>query len=280
MNESIDLLKLLNKNENACNTEKKVDNTCDEMLYTKFLKQVERIPDHIAAITQQEQITYRKLYEDSIKVAYMLEKAQVKKASVIAVYMDKGIEQIVAVLGITMYGAIYMPVNTALPENKVISMLDVGRVECMITDQKNSFFTGKMNKKCFFIEQCLESNDTAFQLDKKREPSELAYIIFTSGSTGTPKGVSIEHIGAVNTINDMIERFQINENDKVLALSSLSFDLSVFDIFGLLSCGGTIILPNAADVQNPSKWFKLIKEYEITIWNSDPAVCEIHVEYI
>ena len=71
----------------------------------------------------------------------------------------------------------------------------------------------------------------------------MAYVIFTSGSTGEPKGVVIEQQAVVNTIIDINERFQVKDKDSILALSQLHFDLSVYDIFGMLATGGTIVIP-------------------------------------
>src|SRR4030095_7710050 len=84
-------------------------------------------------------------------------------------------------------------------------------------------------------------------------PEDLAYVIYTSGSTGQPKGVVIDHRGAVNTILDLHHRFGVGTGDGVLAISSLSFDLSVYDIFGMIAAGGTIVLPPAADLREPAR---------------------------
>jgi non-ribosomal peptide synthetase component F len=108
----------------------------------------------------------------------------------------------------------------------------------------------------------------------------LAYTIYTSGSTGKPKGVAIEHHSALNTIVDINRRFQIDKEDKVLCLSSLSFDLSVYDIFGLLGIGGTLVIPTPSPSPNPGEWLDLILKNEVTIWNTAPAVMELFANYL
>lgn len=105
-------------------------------------------------------------------------------------------------------------------------------------------------------------------------------MIYTSGSTGLPKGVMIDHRGAVNTVLDVNQRFGINSRDKVLALSELNFDLSVYDIFGTLAAGATIVLPEEAEKRNPARWLTLVEEFQITVWNSVPILMEMFVEYI
>ncbi|WP_298776655.1 condensation domain-containing protein, partial [uncultured Shewanella sp.] len=109
--------------------------------------------------------------------------------------------------------------------------------------------------------------------------NDIAYVIFTSGSTGKPKGVSISHRGAANTIKAVNQRFDINHSDKVLALSELSFDLSVYDIFGVLAAGGTIVFPEQSKTKEPSHWYELIAKYDITIWNTVPQLMQLLIDY-
>ena len=116
-------------------------------------------------------------------------------------------------------------------------------------------------------------------LEPVQGPEDLAYVIYTSGSTGLPKGVMIDHRGAVNTIVDINQRFGVGPADRVLALSSLSFDLSVYDIFGTLAAGGTIIMPDASATRDPAHWAELMVQEQVTVWNSVPALMEMLVEY-
>jgi amino acid adenylation domain-containing protein len=111
-------------------------------------------------------------------------------------------------------------------------------------------------------------------------PDRLAYVIFTSGSTGTPKGVMIAHAAATNTIRDVTQRFGITKHDRILALSSFAFDLSVYDVFGVLGAGGTVILPTDAEARDPAAWSRLVREEQVTIWNSVPALMELLLSYL
>ena len=108
----------------------------------------------------------------------------------------------------------------------------------------------------------------------------LAYVIYTSGSTGNPKGVAIAHHSAVNTLYDLEQRFAVQPQDRVLAVSSLSFDLSVYDLFGVLGSGGTAIIPQPATCPDPEHWLELIAQEQVTIWNSAPALLELLVHYL
>ncbi|NVK82632.1 AMP-binding protein, partial [Streptomyces morookaense] len=123
-------------------------------------------------------------------------------------------------------------------------------------------------------------------LDETSDGSELpvvhaddvAYVIFTSGSTGRPKGVTISHRGAVNTLLAVNERFDITPQDRVLALSELSFDLSVYDLFGTLAAGATIVFPAQEETKNPAHWAHLVQHHQITVWNSVPQLAGLLID--
>jgi pyochelin synthetase len=100
-------------------------------------------------------------------------------------------------------------------------------------------------------------------------------VIYTSGSTGVPKGVMIDHLGALNTVLDINQRFAVGPQDKILAVSRLSFDLSVYDVFGLLAAGGTVVMPSADLAYDAHHWAELIKKEKVTIWDTVPALLQL-----
>ena len=104
---------------------------------------------------------------------------------------------------------------------------------------------------------------------------ETAYIIFTSGSTGTPKGVVMTHAAAMNTIDDVNERLGRGRPRTVLALSKLSFDLSVYDIFGAFAGGGTLVMPLESESRDPSRWIALMADNRVDTWNTVPALFQM-----
>ncbi len=106
-------------------------------------------------------------------------------------------------------------------------------------------------------------------------PDSLAYVIFTSGSTGEPKGVMLTHRAALNTCLDINRRFGIGPQDRVLGLSALSFDLSVWDIFGMFAAGGALVLPKPASASDPAYLADCVREHRVTVWNSVPMYLEL-----
>ncbi|MCA9542674.1 MAG: AMP-binding protein, partial [Myxococcales bacterium] len=113
----------------------------------------------------------------------------------------------------------------------------------------------------------------------ERRADDLAYVIYTSGSTGQPKGVAVEHQSALNTLDDVCRTWSIGPEDRVFGISSASFDLSVFDVFGALGAGAALVLPAADARPDPARWAAQIARHRVTIWNSVPALMDLLVAH-
>src|SRR5581483_6026379 len=173
-----------------------------------------------------------------------------------------------------------LPLDPELPEERLRSLLEHGEVKHALTQSwLNRQVNWPAGMKRISVDQLPPETSVVLE-PPVQGPADLAYVIYTSGSTGTPKGVMIDHRGAVNTILDINERFAVGPLDRVLALSSLSFDLSVYDIFGLLAAGGTIVLPSAQARRDPAHWLTLLEQEHISIWNSVPALMDLAGEYL
>ncbi|MBD1825981.1 non-ribosomal peptide synthetase [Microcoleus vaginatus GB1-A2] len=251
-----------------------------EMLHTLFAARVPLHPQKVAVVATHRTLTYEELYRRSRALGYRLQKLGARPNTLVAVVMEKGWEQVVACLGILMSGAAYVPVDPALPKERRSHLFAQADVEIAVTQsglEVSLDWPENLQRICADTE---ELTDEFHQpLEPVQTPEDLAYVIYTSGSTGVPKGVIIDHRGAVNTIADINQRFGVGAGDRVLALSSLSFDLSVYDIFGTLAAGGTIVLPESSAAQDPARWAELMVRENISIWNSVPALMQMMVEY-
>ncbi|GAA4663869.1 hypothetical protein GCM10023214_65880 [Amycolatopsis dongchuanensis] len=189
----------------------------------------------------------------------------------VAVLMHKGWEQVVAALGVVRAGAAYLPVDAGLPAGRIEQVLAAASVRTVVTQPE----VPAMGRNAVVVGP---ESDVPFAAPEV-DPAALAYVIFTSGSTGQPKGVVINHRAAVNTLADLNERLAVGPGDRVLGVSSLSFDLSVYDVFGVLGAGGAVVLPRPGDVRNPARLAELLCEHDVTLWNSVPAVLELVVDH-
>jgi amino acid adenylation domain-containing protein len=252
----------------------------DQYLHTLFAQQVEKTPNASALISAEVQLSYRELFDLSARIANGLKANSVQPNTLIAVLMDKGWEQIPAVLGILNSGAAYLPINATYPEDRIHELLHLGEVNIVLAQPQvlKQVSLPKHIKTYAITTDCFIEQSKQIQIPVQKL-SDIAYVIFTSGSTGTPKGVVIDHRGAVNTIVDINRRFAVNKKDRVLALSALNFDLSVYDIFGLLAVGGAIVMPSANGLRDPSHWTELMVKHQITLWNTVPALIQMLVEY-
>jgi len=251
------------------------------LLHTLFAAQVHQRSQQDAVVSCNRTLTYEELSRHSYQVGRRLRQLGSRPNTLVAVVMEKGWEQVVAVLGVIQSGAAYLPIDPNLPKDRLWYVLENAEVSLVLTESRfaETLEWPKNIQRLWVDSQELMSIDDQ-PLESVQSPEDLAYVIYTSGSTGQSKGVMISHQSAVNTIVDINKRFQIGAEDRVLALSSLNFDLSVYDIFGTLAAGGTIIIPEAAATRNPSHWAELMAREKVTFWNSVPALMQMLVEHV
>ena len=272
----------------------------DDRIYQKgktlvdvFIEQSSQSAESIVVIEYDgSSYTYKDLaLESRLFAKHLLEHEALNP--LIAILSEKGYNQVISMLAIMLSGHAYLPLHVDWPSGRIVEVLNSGIVETILISRKqysNIQLRNNLKKpyKLIVIEDLLEKikTDSAFvtSLDKFELPAidedNIAYVIFTSGSTGKPKGVTISHKAALNTIYAVNDEFKVSQLDKVLALSELSFDLSVYDIFGLLCAGGTVIFPKQETVKNSLHWIELIDKYQITIWNTVPQLADLLIEAI
>lgn len=256
----------------------------DFCIHDRVIEQVRRTPHAIAVIAGDKKLTYQELYSRALELAHQLRSLGVQPNQLVAILMTRGWEQAVALLGILISGAAYLPINAELPPARQRKLLELGEVKILVTQPdlagENSIIEleGALGIRTCVVK---ESAPAEFpHLATVQKPSDLAYVIFTSGSTGAPKGVAIDHKGALNTLFDMNERHRITSQDCVLALSELNFDLSVYDFFGPWLVGGRVVLLNTELARDPAHWLELMRQHGVTLWNSVPALMQMLMDYL
>jgi len=250
------------------------------LLHHAFALQAKKAPDSISCITLNKALTYKELYYYSVDVALKLGRLAEDKP--VAVFMDKSWQQIAGAMGVLFAGGAFLPVNISWPKERVMSILDEASVDTIITQGRYADdFCTTYGLKVITVAEELAHNKffDEFKVSEKQSPNSLAYVIYTSGSTGTPKGVMIEHQSAVNTIRDINSRFETDEKDRAIALSDFCFDLSVYDIFGMLSVGGSLYIPDAKEKSDIGTWQDIVVDNGITVWNTVPAMMEMFMDF-
>ncbi len=248
-------------------------------------------------------LTYMELNEKANRVAWALKQLGAGKGSYIGILMDRSIDMVVGLMGILKSGAVYVPIEPYLPDARILAVLNSVDIRYIITDCKSLNRLGNLEGLPLKVNNiiCLDelANDTlntftnnisvtyrseilmnpVKNLPRQIESDELAYIIFTSGSTGNPKGVAVAHKPVINLIEWVNGNFNVGHQDKILFITSISFDLSVYDIFGILAAGGTIYIASSNELLEPKRIINLIIDEGITFWDSAPQALGQIVPY-
>ncbi len=251
-----------------------------DLLHRLFERSANRTPDAPAILLETGAITYAGLRDRATHLGALLQQSGAQPGTLVAILMQPGWEQTLAALGILYSGAAYLPLDPDLPEERLRYIL--AQTDCRIVlYQSWSAARDKITDPTLtrIAVDRLTPDGSAVLTPFPHPETDLAYVIFTSGSTGVPKGVMIDHAGAVTTLLDINARFGITASDRVLAVSALSFDLSVFDIFGTLAAGGAIVPLSPASARDPARWVEIIQQQGVTVWNSAPALASLLTEY-
>ncbi|WP_411575547.1 amino acid adenylation domain-containing protein [Streptomyces mutabilis] len=244
----------------------------DALLHEPVLARARVTPDAIAVRTPELALSYRQLVTRASGLAEALTASGLRPGEPVAIWMDKGWEQVVAVFGTLMAGGAYLPVDTAQPPARRDTIIADAGVRTVLTQSWLAELEDlPATVTPLVVDQVEEATGDGTAVVAHRDPDDLAYVIYTSGSTGTPKGVMISHRAALNTVEDINRRFNVTERDRVLGIAGLGFDLSVYDLFGPLAVGATLVLPQADRRGDPSHWAELVRDFGVTVWNSVPG---------
>ncbi|PDP88037.1 non-ribosomal peptide synthetase, partial [Glycomyces fuscus] len=230
------------------------------LVHGGFFAWAEREPERVAVVWDGGEWTYAELAELALRTAAHVRGHGVEPGGTVAVSLPKGPEQVAAVLGVLAAGCTYVPVGVDQPPVRRERMLRRAGAELVLDDLGPALKTQPLQRPA------------------RVEADASAYVIFTSGSTGEPKGVEVTHRSATNTVADVCARFGIGADDRVLAVSALDFDLSVFDVFGLLGVGGAIVVPGEEQRRDATAWCAAVREHGVTVWNSVPVLAQMLLE--
>jgi amino acid adenylation domain-containing protein len=222
------------------------------LLHEGFQRQAGRTPDAVALIDGERRLTYQELYARASELAGQLRRMGIGPETVVGVRLPRTAELIVTLLGVLEAGAAYLPLDPAYPEERIGFMVEDAGAALVIESPALPSPPGPLSRHP--------------SPPPRERGRDLAYLIYTSGSTGRPKGVAIEHASAVRLIAWASQAFSAAELRGVLASTSISFDLSIFEIFVPLSLGGTVIL-----AENALALPGLPARDEVTLINTVPS---------
>ncbi|MCE7002311.1 amino acid adenylation domain-containing protein [Kibdelosporangium philippinense] len=245
------------------------------LLHTAVAEHASQRPGATAIVSGDVRIDYAEFSRRVNQIGNVLRNNEVRPNQLVAIVMRKGWEQVVAAHGVLAAGGAYLPIDANVPPERLRYLLEHGEVRYILTQSAVlGTHTWPESVSVLCVDTDFEfAEDKA--LDLVQQPTDLAYVIYTSGSTGKPKGVMVDHQGVANTILDINSRFGIGPDDSCLGVSGLHFDLSVYDVFGMIAAGGTVVLPEPSANPDPERWAELIRDEQITFYNSVPTLLEI-----
>ncbi len=252
-----------------------VGSVAETTLTELFEEQAAKFSGRPAIRFGSDEISYGELDRRSNQIAHYLQGLGVGIEDKVGVVLDGTPDLVITVLGILKAGAAYVPVDILSPRERLMTILSEADVKAVLTskDLLPKFQTSKDENHWLSLDQIVQKAETlpTHKIFLPQDSRRLAYILFTSGSTGKPKGVQIEHRSLVNLFQSMIEQQSVSDRDRILAMTSPSFDISTFELFVPLLVGGCVFPVRRTDALNGIELVSIIERQKINFINSTPA---------
>jgi amino acid adenylation domain-containing protein len=238
----------------------------DRCIHELFEAQVKQRPDDVALLFENERLTYRELNEQANRVAHYLREAGVKNGELVGLFTSRSLRMVVALLGILKAGGAYLPLDERYPKERLDFMLRDSGVRLLLTERRLDADWEK-------IADCSSENLDHIFTDQQR-----AYVIYTSGSTGEPKGVEVSHRSIVNLLHAVISKTSPKATDTMLAVSTLSFDIALAEIFVPLIVGGRVVIASREVAADGVELARLLKSSGATLMQATPATWRMLID--
>lgn len=243
-------------------------------IHSLFEEQAKQKPHKAALFFNEETMTYEELNNKANQLARVLQNKGAKPNQPIAIYLERSINMVMAVLAVLKTGASYVPLDPHSPTERVKNIIANARPQFVISSQSLKDNLDVPNSLMLYIKdlEAEASGISSSDLCSLQAMDNQAYIIYTSGSTGTPKGVQIKHSSLVNFVVSISEAYDITAQDTLIQFASLAFDVSVFDIFAALCNGASLCIANENERKSPELLTRLMQRKGVTVAELPPAL--------
>ncbi|MCJ8278837.1 MAG: amino acid adenylation domain-containing protein, partial [Rivularia sp. ALOHA_DT_140] len=255
------------------NTDCDYSNLCIHQL---FEAQVELTPDKIAVVFESQQLTYKELNQKANQFASYLQSLGVTTETRVGICLERSEKMLIGLLGILKTSGTYIPLDPAFPQERLQFMVEDSGVDFLIIDSGETFYKTSLHNNLNNLINIdnnweLITQQSSENLAIQITPENLAYIIYTSGSTGKPKGVKIAHKSLVNCLESMQQKPGISENDVLLSVTTLSFDIAALELYLPLISGATLIIISREIATDGIILTQNIEQNQVTIMQATPA---------
>ena len=253
----------------------------DKCVHVLFEEQVARSPDAVAVTCEGNCLTYRELNERANRLARQLKKHGIGPDALVGVWVERSLDMVVAVLGALKAGGAYVPLDPSFPIERIEFMIHDSQLHVLLTQEK---FTARLSGKAAACVLRMDADwppiacEAADDLPSSAKPENLAYVIYTSGSTGKPKGVEIEHRSVVNFLVSMREEPGLTATDRLVSVTTLSFDIAGLEIYGPLTVGGHVIIASRSTALDGVALAALLEQSHATVMQATPATWRLIFE--
>lgn len=243
-------------------------------------QRVAETPESCAIVMGTRQLSYREVNEQSNRFAHFLRAQGVAPGQIVGVLLDRSVEMIVCLLGILKAGAVYLPLDPKFPKDRLAFMLSDAEVMILLTQANLREDVPASQAKVVVFEELAESLSEFSSANPSSvgSPRDTAYVIYTSGSTGNPKGVMVPRSALTNFLLSMAEQPGMTATDILLAITTISFDISLLEMLLPLSVGAQIVIAARSQVNDPFELRKLLDEHRITVMQATPTTWRLLLE--
>ncbi|WP_085694735.1 MULTISPECIES: non-ribosomal peptide synthetase [unclassified Pseudomonas] len=251
--------------------------SAERCVHDLFLDQARLTPDATAIVCAGQHVSYRQLEQQAQAIAAHLLELGAGPDSCVAVCLDRSVGMVAALLGTWMAGAAYVPMDPAYPHARLLHMLQDSQAPILLTERQHAeAFAG--HASAVVTLEDLDPNRSAVVTRPPVAALNTAYVIYTSGSTGLPKGVQVPHRAVVNFLRSMTAKPGIGATDRLLAVTSISFDISVLELFLPLVSGASIVLAEREAAADGHALIKLAMAHDATVIQATPSTYWLMLE--
>ncbi|WP_153349226.1 non-ribosomal peptide synthetase, partial [Nocardia aurantia] len=245
----------------------------DAVLPDLFEATVAAHPERIAVVAGDARIGYRELDRRANRLAHRLIRAGVGPDTLVAVALPRSADLIVALLAVLKAGGGYLPIDPDYPAERIAFMLADAAPICLVTTEQHELIVP--SGLPVLTVTGADGTEPPAPADADRRgivrPDNIAYVIYTSGSTGRPKGVPVPHRNVVRLFDNTRELFDFNEHDVWTMFHSFAFDFSVWELWGPLLYGGTLVVVDFHTSRAPDRFLELLRAQRVTVLNQTPS---------
>ncbi len=243
--------------------------------------QVERTPDSVAVMDEQgNRLTYRELNRRANQLANHLRKLGIGPDVRVGICLERSVQTMIGLLGILKAGGAYVPLDPEYPRERLAFMVQDSGVECLITQASLDQRLADQGGKLIYIDRdwSLISRETGENPSAPSTPGNLAYMIYTSGSTGKPKGVQVCHRSLVNLLSSMQMSPGLTQNDRLLAVTTISFDIAALELYLPLLVGACCVIAGRETSREGSQLWGMLQDHDITVMQATPSAWKLLVD--